>query len=92
MTSTLKVSLTTLAAAQAGVPAWVVYLAIGWSLVSWWLHTDLYLANGDDLSGLLAIEYGFHVSLYVTALVIAWFFLATPRQAGRVARGAGQHA
>jgi hypothetical protein len=65
------------AAAQTSVPAWLVYLAIGWSLVSWWPHNNLHLANGDNLSGLIAIEYAFHVSLYVTALIVAWFFIAT---------------
>lgn len=69
------------ATAVANVPAWPVYLAIGWSLVSWWPHNNLHQANGDNLSGLLAIEYGFHVSLYVTGLIVAWFFLATLRQA-----------
>jgi hypothetical protein len=80
------------AASPAGVPAWLVYLAIGWSLVSWWPHNNLHLANGDDLSGLLAIEYAFHVSLYATALVVAWFFLATLRHPGRLARGASHGA
>ena len=69
------------ATAVANVPAWPVYLAIGWSLVSWWPHNNLHQANGDNLAGLLAIEYGFHVSLYVTGLIVAWFFLATLRQA-----------
>jgi len=75
-------------AAVANVPAWPVYLAIGWSLVSWWPHNNLHLANGADLSGLIAIEYGFHVSLYVTALVVAWFFLASLRTTG-AHQGAG---
>jgi hypothetical protein len=68
------------AAVRAGVPAWPVYLAIGWSLVSWWPHNNFHLANGDNLTGLLAIEYAFHVSLYVTGLIIAWFFLHTLRR------------
>ena len=68
------------ATAQTGVPAWLVYLAIGWSLVSWWPHNNLHLANGDNLSALIAIEYAFHVSLYVTGLIVAWFFLATLRR------------
>ena len=69
------------AAMRAGVPALPVYLAIGWSLVSWWPHNNFHLANGDNLNGLLAIEYGFHVSLYVTGLIVAWFFLNTLRRA-----------
>jgi hypothetical protein len=71
------------AAARTSVPAWLVYAAIGWSLVSWWPHNNLHLANGDNLSGLIAIEYAFHVSLYVTGLIVAWFFLATLRRPSR---------
>ena len=71
------------AAGRVDVPAWPVYLSIGWSLISWWPHNNLHLANGGNLNGLLAIEYAFHVSLYVTGLVIAWFFLSTLRQTAR---------
>jgi hypothetical protein len=65
------------ATVETSTPSWLVYMAVGWSLVSWWPHNNLHLANGADLSGLLAIEYGFHVSLYVTGFIIAWFFLTT---------------
>lgn len=68
------------ATVETSTPAWLVYVAVGWSLVSWWPHNNLHLANGGDLSGLLAIEYGFHVSLYVTGLIVAWFFLLTLRR------------
>jgi len=74
------------ASTAANLPAFPVYLAIGWSLVSWWPHNNLHLANGDNLSGLLAIEYAFHVSLYVTGLIVAWYFLGTLRGSHRVAR------
>jgi len=74
------------ASAAANLPAFPVYLAIGWSLVSWWPHNNLHIANGDNLSGLLAIEYAFHVSLYVTGFIVAWYFLATLRRSSRMAR------
>jgi hypothetical protein len=71
------------AAGHVGVPAWPVYLAVGWSLISWWPHNNFHLANGANLDGLLAIEYAFHVSLYLTGLIIAWFFLTALRLLSR---------
>ena len=41
------------------------HLSIAWLLFSWWPHDSLHVANGLNLSGLLAIEYGFHVTLMV---------------------------
>jgi hypothetical protein len=71
---------------SAGVPTWPVYLSVGWLLVSWWPHNNLHLSVGGDLSGLLAIEYGFHVSMYFAGLIITWYFLATLRQSSSAAR------
>lgn len=51
------------------------YVAISWGLVSWWPHDHLHGANGMDMEGLLYIEYGFHVTLMVAALVLAYAFL-----------------
>jgi hypothetical protein len=36
------------------------YLATAWLLGNWWLHDNLHVANGTNLNGLIAIEYGFH--------------------------------
>jgi hypothetical protein len=51
------------------------YLSIGWMLINWWPHDSLHVANGMNLSGLLRIEYGFHVTLIIAAAVLARFFL-----------------
>ncbi len=64
---------------QLGLAPWPAYVAIGWSLVSWWPHDSLHLANGMDLGGLLVIEYVFHTSLFAAGLVMAWYFIATAR-------------
>ena len=69
------------AAARVGMDPWPVYLAIAWQLVSWWPHDNLHMATGMDLNGLLMIEYGFHMTLILSALVVARFFLATLRAA-----------
>jgi hypothetical protein len=38
------------------------------------------LSNGNDLQGLLYIEYGFHFTLMIAALVLAYCFLPLIRQ------------
>lgn len=58
-----------------------VYLAIAWSLLSWWPHSNLHQThNPENLSGLLAIEYGFHVTLILGGVIIAYFILMKSRQ------------
>ena len=56
------------------------YLSIGWLLFSWWPHDSLHVANGMNLNGLLGIEYGFHVTLMIAGVILAFFFLALLRQ------------
>ena len=56
------------------------HLSIAWLLFSWWPHDSLHVANGLNLSGLLAIEYGFHVTLMVAGVILAYFFFTLVRQ------------
>ena len=56
------------------------HLSISWFLINWWAHDSLHLHIGMDLSGLLKIEYGFHMTLIAAGLTIAWFFLAVARR------------
>ena len=56
---------------------WAIYLSVGWFLVSWWPHDNLHIHNGDDLQGLLYIEYGFHVTLMLAGIVLAYSLLTT---------------
>jgi hypothetical protein len=71
--------------------AWAMYLSVGWFLVSWWPHDNLHLHIGFDLQGLLYIEYGFHVTLIIAALVLAFSLLTMlkPGEAG-VETGGGE--
>lgn len=62
------------------------YGSIVWLLVSWWPHGSLHIANGLAMNGLIAIEYGFHVTCMVAGLVVGAFFLALLRE--RVRGGA----
>ena len=58
-----------------------VYLAIAWSLLSWSPHSNLHQShNPENFGGLLAIEYGFHVTLILAAVVIAYFILTKSKQ------------
>jgi hypothetical protein len=47
---------------------------------SWWPHDNLHISNGNNLQGLLFIEYGFHFTLMIAALVLAYCFLSLIRQ------------
>ncbi len=62
---------------------WAMYLSIGWLLVSWWPHGHLHQVVGENLQGLLYIEYGFHVTLIIGAVVLAYGFLSLLGQQGK---------
>ena len=60
--------------------AWAMYLSIGWLLVSWWPHSHLHQVVGENLQGLLYIEYGFHVTVIIGAIVLAYGLLSLLRE------------
>jgi hypothetical protein len=66
------------AASGSGLRAWAMYLSIGWLLVSWWPHDNLHI-HTESLQGLLYIEYGFHMTLILSGLVLAYSFLSLIR-------------
>jgi len=68
---------------------WAIYLSVGWFLVSWWPHDNLHIHNGNDLQGLLYIEYGFHVTLMLAGIVLAYSLLTMLRPGDAGARTAG---
>ena len=51
------------------------YLSTAWLLISWWPHDSLHITNGTNMSGLLALEYGFHVTMMVAGVILVYFFL-----------------
>lgn len=59
------------------------HLSIVWFLINWWAHDSLHLHNGLELNGLLGIEYGFHFTLMIAGVILAWFFLAVMRTPAR---------
>ena len=76
------------AARVAGMNPWPVYASIAWMLASWWPHISLHGTVGMDLTGLLFVDYTFHLTLIVAAAIVARFFLATVRRASETADGA----
>jgi hypothetical protein len=62
------------------IRAWLMYLGIGWVLVSWWPHGNLHMSNGDNMQRLLYIEYAFHVTLIISAAIVAYCFLSLLRE------------
>ena len=65
--------------ADSKLRAWLMYLGLGWALVSWWPHGNLHMSNGDNMQRLLYIEYGFHVTLVISAAIVAYCFLSLLR-------------
>ena len=55
--------------------AWVMYLSIGYLMVSWWPHLNMHAANGIDFGGLLFIDYIFHLPLEVAGVALALSFI-----------------
>ncbi|HLL38408.1 MAG TPA: hypothetical protein VK357_01935 [Rubrobacteraceae bacterium] len=76
---------------------WVMYLSIGYLMVSWWPHLNMHASNGLDLQGLLYIDYIFHLPLEVAGIALAYCFLSLlisrrsmePVPAAQEARGEG---
>ncbi len=63
------------AAGGSRLRAWAMYLSIGWLLVSWWPHDNLHI-HTESLQGLLYIEYGFHMTLILSGLILAYSFMS----------------
>jgi len=56
---------------KRGALAVAAYLSIGWMLVSWFPHGALHQVLGhDDFVGLAAIEWGFHATMLVAAVIV----------------------
>lgn len=65
-------------ATQPGAIA--AYLAVGWGLVSWWPHGSFHQAIGErNPTALIGIEFGFHATMILAAVVIASYLWRTVR-------------
>lgn len=60
--------------------AWALYIGAAWYLVSWWPHDRLHMSmDHGDFWSLIAIEYGFHVTLMLAGALIAYGFFDVMR-------------
>lgn len=48
------------------------FYALLWLFGNWWLHDSLHMHIGMDLRSLLFIEYGFHVTMMISAGYLLW--------------------
>ena len=53
---------------------WAMFISIAWLLISWWPHDKLHASN-KTLEGLLFIEYGFHLTLFIGGAILAYGFI-----------------
>ncbi len=60
------------------VRAMTVHTAAVWALSSW-LHDNLHMANGTDITGLLMIEYAFRVTVIAAVAVVVWALVTENR-------------
>ena len=57
------------------------FVSTAWLLISWWPHDSLHLHIGENsLGSLLAVEYGFHVTLMIAGVILGAFFLVLLRR------------
>ena len=63
--------------AGAGQPIWLsyaTYLSVAWLMLSWWPHGNLHRTTlAGNWAGLLAIDYGFHLTLMAASGIVAVF-------------------
>ncbi len=51
-----------------------MFISIAWLLLSWWPHDHLHALNKTQ-EGLLFIEYGFHLTLFIGGAILAYGFI-----------------
>lgn len=49
---------------------WVL-VSLAWLLANWWPHVNLHRSWGDDIPAIIKIDYAFHVTAIIAALIIA---------------------
>ena len=72
-------------AAPARGRAAIIYVSTVWLLGNWWVHDALHMVNGMNPTGLLRIEYGFHVTLILAGAALA-YAIATMVMDGSISR------
>ena len=58
----------------------IVQVALFWTIAPWLIHTGFHITNREgDFARLVAVEYGFHVTTYVAAIVAAFTLASIAR-------------
>ena len=57
----------------------LAYLGLVWNMVSWWPHDSMHIHIGENLNGLLMIEYIFHMTLMAGAAIVAYYVINVAR-------------
>lgn len=52
-----------------------VCASVSWLLVSWWPYDNLRRFAGEDARGLVYLEYGFHATLILCGIILAYALL-----------------
>ena len=63
----------------------MLFVTLCWFLGNWWIHDNLHMHIGLDMSRMLYIEYGFHISMLAcaTTLVLSWIRLGAQPAAAK---------
>ena len=68
----------------------MTHVSLTWILVNWWAHDSLHLHVGmNNLGKLLGIEYAFHFTIIVSAVIILAFLFINLRHRTASATPAG---
>ena len=58
----------------------LAFISLVWLLISWWPHDNLHRHIGMDWNGLIFLEYGFHLTLIIASLILAYHFIMTLKE------------
>jgi hypothetical protein len=59
----------------------LLFVTLFWFMGNWWIHDNLHMHIGLDMSRLLYIEYGFHISMLICAVTLTLSCLRLAGQA-----------
>lgn len=63
------------------------HLSISWIMLQWWAHDNLHLVAGMDFGKILAIDYGFHVTMMLATVILVYFLITVSRERTAARRG-----
>jgi len=56
------------------------HIGLSWLLISWWFHANFHTIVRGDIDGILKIEFGFHLTLIITGVILVIFFIKALRK------------